>query len=315
MKDIISFTSRVKEEITMQNFNSVKLRALLSSFCMINGRLMIQESQTNLVLQTENSKIAKFMYSAFKSRYNIVPRFAYRKSMNFKRKIIYHLIIENKIDEILEDLEMLSYERRTKTFVRSEESLAGFIIGAFLATGSVNNPESSNYHLEISSNDEDVSKYILDVIGRVKTVDFTPKLIKRRNQYVVYLKKSEQIANFLIYISASQACLDFEEIRINRDYYNNDNRVQICVDANMQRTTDASKRQIDEIKIIDKMIGIKNITNEKLKLLMMMRLENEDASMSELSQMMSEKIEKNISKSAINHMFRAIKDLAEKVGK
>ncbi|MCH5180648.1 MAG: DNA-binding protein WhiA [Erysipelotrichales bacterium] len=313
MNEKQSFTSRVKEEVASQLFEGVKLRALLSSFSKINGKLVIENNETKIVLQTENAKIAKFIFLAFQTRYNISPRFAYRRSMHFNKKIVYHIIIENKVEEILEDLEMLSYEGNTKSFVRSEESLAGFVTGAFLASGSVNNPESSNYHLEISTNDEDLTNYIMNVIKRVRLVEFTPKMIKRRNQYVVYLKKGEQIANLLVLISASESCLEFENIRVNRDFYNNDNRLQICADANMARTADAAKKQIEDIKLIDTKIGIKNIPNIKMKELMKLRLDYDGASMLELSELLSEKLEKNISKSAINHLFRAIKELADRL--
>lgn len=313
MEENISFTSQVKEEIASHFFDGVRLRALLTSFIKINGKLAIQDGQTRIILQTENAKIAKFIFLALQSRYNVSPRFAYRHNMNLKKNIVYHIIVDNKVEEILEDLEILSYEGNTKSFVRSEDSLAGFITGAFLASGSVNNPESSNYHLEISTSDEELANYILNILKRVKIIQFNPKVIKRRSQHVIYLKKSEQIANFLIYISAPNSCLEFEDVRINRDYYNNDNRVQICVDANMQRTTDAAKKQSQDIKLIDEKIGIKNIPNLKMKILMNLRLEYDAASMSDLAQLMSEQLEKPISKSAVNHLFRAIKELADKL--
>lgn len=313
MAEKVSFTSKVKEEIASHTFDGVRLRALLTSFSKINGKLAIQDGQTRIILQTENAKIAKFIFLAFQSRYKISPRFAYRRNMNLKKNIVYHIIIENKVEEILEDLEMLSYEGNTKSFVRSEDSLAGFITGAFLASGSVNHPESSNYHLEMSTSDEQLANYILNILKRVKTIEFNPKLIKRRSQYVIYLKRSDQIANFLIYISASNSCLEFEDIRINRDFANNDNRMQICADANMQRTTDAAKKQSEDIMLIDEKVGIKNIPNIKMRTLMNLRLEYDAASMSDLAEMMSEQLDKPISKSAINHLFRAIKELADKL--
>lgn len=150
-------------------------------------------------------------------------------------------------------------------------------------------------------------------MGRVHSIEFTPKIIKRRNHYVVYIKKSDQIANFLIFIDAPQACLSYEDVRINRDFYNNDNRLQICINANMVRTVESSNKQREDIELIDKKIGIKNIPNVKLKTLMELRLEHEESSMVELAEMMSKKLDKPVSKSSVNHMFRAIKTLAEKL--
>ncbi len=313
MNKEFSFTAKVKEEIASHVYEGVELRALLSSFSKLNGKLVIENNLTKIVLQTENAKIAKFIFLAFQNRYSISPRFAYLRSMHFQKKIIYHIIIETKVEEILIDLEMLNYEGNTKSFVRSEKSLNGFLTGAFLASGSVNNPESSNYHLEISTSEEDLAKYIENVFKRIRFVKFTPKIIKRRSQYIVYLKKSEQIADFLKLISASEACLDFENVRVNRDFYNNDNRLQICTNANITRAANASRKQIEEIKFIDKKIGIKNIPNIKMQQLMILRLDYDGASMAELAELLSDSLDTKVSKSTINHLFRAIKNLANRL--
>lgn len=310
MDNEISFTFLVKQEIASQEFEENKIRAILSAFSKINGRLSIQNDSDKIILQTENAKVAKFIFKCLQVRYKISPRFAYLKSMHFKKSIVYHVIIEQKVDEILKDLEMLSFEGNTKSFVRSGESLEGFLIGSFLASGSVNSPYSSNYHLEISTIDEELSKYIANVITRIKYIEFKPRIIKRRNHYVVYLKKSDQIADFLKLLGASDCCLEYEDVRINRDYNNNDNRLQICTDANMFRTVQSAQKQIEDIKLIDQMVGLKNIGNDKLRLLAELRLEYEGASMIELAELLSEKLEKTISKSSVNHMFRAIKEKA-----
>lgn len=308
----ISFTALVKEEVSKLQFEGVKLQAILSAFAKLNGELTIQNNMDKIVLRTENAKVAKFIFLCLQNRYQIAPRFAYLKSMHFKKNTVYNVIVDQKIDSILQDLEMLSYEKNTKSFVRSEESLCGFLIGAFLATGSVNSPYSSNYHLEISTSDEELANYLYQIINRVKTIEFTPKIIKRRNHYVVYLKKGDQIADFLKYIGAWDSCFEYEDVRINRDYNNNDNRLQICANANMYRTVQSAKKQIEDIKYIDQVLGIKNIGNLKLKTLAMLRLEHEGASMVELANLLAEKLDKKVSKSSINHLFRSLKDLADK---
>ncbi len=313
METNLSFTAKVKNEIASQSYDGVKLKALLAAFSKINGKLIIEEGVSKLILTTENAKVAKFIFLSFQTKYHIAPRFAYLRSMHFKKNIVYHVIVESKVEEILDDLEIFKFNSNTMSFVRSEDSLSGFLLGSFLATGSVNDPLSSNYHLEISTIEEEHAKYIASIMGRVHSIEFTPKIIKRRNHYVVYIKKSDQIANFLIFIDAPQACLSYEDVRINRDFYNNDNRLQICINANMVRTVESSNKQREDIELIDKKIGIKNIPNVKLKTLMELRLEHEESSMVELAEMMSKKLDKPVSKSSVNHMFRAIKTLAEKL--
>ncbi|MCX5775831.1 MAG: DNA-binding protein WhiA [Firmicutes bacterium] len=308
-----SFTSIVKEEITTKPFNDERLRAMLSAYVKTNGRMVIQNKTTEIVLATENAKIAKFLFLIIQKLYGISPRFAYTRMMKFEKKVTYNVIIEEKSDAILEDLGVSFLSGKiSRLLVSNDDTLGGYVAGAFLATGSVNNPASSNYHLEISTTDEDYAKYLVKLVGRYKNVDLTPKIIKRRNQFVVYLKKSDQIADFLILMGATDATLEYENVRVNRDFSNNDNRWQICANANMNKVVEASGKQIEEIQIIDRVVGIEHLPNEKMKLLCRLRLDNDGASMLELAEKMSDEMHNPVSKSNINHLFRAIHEMAER---
>jgi len=99
---------------------------------------------------------------------------------------------------------------------------------------------------------------------------------------------------------------------VARDFRNNDNRWQICENANMNKTVAASDKQIEEIKIIDRVVGIDHLPNEKMKLLCQLRLANDGASMVELAEKMSETLGLMVSKSNVNHLFRAIHEMAKR---
>ncbi len=308
-----SFTSTVKEEITHKPFSEARLRALLSSYVKVNGVLSFANKQTLINVSTENAKIAKFLFLTFQKLYGISPRFAYTRKMKLEKKVTYHVIIEEKTDLILTDLAMGELGGRLVRYpIINDDILGGYLAGAFLASGSVNSPKSSNYHLEISTQDEVYAQYLAKVIERYKNTALTPKVIQRRKQYVVYLKKSDQIADFLILIGATDATLEFENIRVARDFRNNDNRWQICENANMNKTVAASDKQIEEIKIIDRVVGIDHLPNEKMKLLCQLRLANDGASMVELAEKMSETLGLMVSKSNVNHLFRAIHEMAKR---
>lgn len=315
MRPTISFTQMIKEEIASHSYEGESARAILSAFVHLNGRMTIQNRKTILTLETENAKIAKLFYLILQQRYAVSPTFAFRKQMQFEKKITYHLQIEEKVEAILDDLEIRLYDSNvTKSFLKAEENIPFFMMGAFLAGGSCNHPQSSHYHLEIATHEENLAKYLLKLLERNKAAVFGAKCIQRRNQYVVYMKKSDQIVNFVAYIGASDCCLMFEEIRVERDFINNTNRWQICVNANYKKTTDSAKHQLEDIAIIDQKLGIQNIANHKMKILCLLRKENEDASMLELAQLLSEEMETKISKSNINHLFRSIHDLAKRLG-
>ncbi len=308
-----SFTSLVKNEIASREFDTHQIRAILASFAKMNGRFSLFNGQSSLVFHTENPKIAKFIYLCLKKRYGVTPRFAYLREMRFQKVTTYHVIVEEKVEEILQDLEMLEFEGNTKSFVRNEESLRGFLCGAFLASGSVNAPESSNYHLEISTTDAAFAKYLLHVMERVKTTKFTPKSVQRRKHTVVYLKKSDQISYFLVIIGASETCLQFENVRVDRDFLNNDNRLQICMNANVSRVIQAGEKQKEDILCIQEKLGIENIPQKKMRLLCALRLKEEEASMQELANFLSEEIGSPVSKSCVMHLFKSIHQLAERL--
>ncbi len=311
----ISFTKRIKEELAAIPFEGEYIRAILGAFAKLSGRISINNKGTNLILETESAKIAKFIYLLIQKRYNVLPTFSYRRKMKFDKKISFLLQINDKADEILSDLEIDIFDNNPmRSYLKKDDMVRAYFVGAFLATGSCNNPHSSNYHLEISSQEEEMIKYLLKLLSRNKLVRFNAKMIQRRNQYVLYIKKSDQIVNFMAYIGASESCLAFEEIRVERDFINNDNRLQICADANYKKTTSSALKQLEDIAVIDRVVGIHNLSNQKMKILCYLRRENEDLSMSELADLLGQELNTSVSKSNVNHLFRAIHDLAKRYG-
>ena len=311
MQAKVSFTQKVKEEVVSVPFSDEHLRGMLASFIKINGVLKYSKDKQTIVLRTENAKIAKFIYHAIERIYGVPCRFTYSKAMNFKKRLFYNIVIE-EADYIIQDLEISFIEGKiSKNIVCNDDMIAAYLGGAFLATGSCNTPKKSNYHLEITVNDENYAKWFSKLFNKFSAGEFTAKIIKRRNAYVVYLKRSQQIADFLILIGATNATLEFENIRVDRDFSNISNRLENLDTANYNKITAAAEKQIDDIKVIDKRIGISNIRNEKQRELMRIRLENDDLSLFELAELLSKKIGKQVTRSNINHLFRAIHSMAE----
>lgn len=312
MQAKVSFTQKVKEELCSIPFSDEHLRAFLAAFIKVNGHLSISGGQSSIICKTENAKIAKFIYHSIDRIYGISPRFSYSKEMNFKKRVTYSVIIDEG-DYIVGDLEISFLDGKiAKNIVCNDDMISGYVSGAFLASGSVNSPKNSNYHLEISLNDESYAKWFSKLLIKYKGTIFEPKIVQRRNNYVVYLKKSQQIADFLTMMGCVDRTLEFENIRIERDTSAILNRYHILDSTNYKKTTDAANRQIEDIKIIDKVLGIDKVQNEKQRVLMRLRLENEDLTMFELSEKMSEELGEEISKSNINHLFRAIHTQAER---
>ncbi len=313
MSTEISFTQRIKEELIDLPYDEVKSKSILSAFIRSSGSLNISNRDTKLLLKTENNKVAKYIYGLIKKEFpeaNI--SFSYRIMMQFKKSTQYIININSNVDEILNALEINYLDNKIPYNLTDKEiKIKGYLEGLFLNNGTCSNPVSSNYHLEMYTNDESFSEAILKLIRKIKDLEFNFKIIKRRNNYVVYLKRSDQISNFLAYLEANNSCLEFESIRIDRDNANSLNRLMNMDSYNFKKTITISEQQIKDIMQIDKSLGIRNIGNEKIRELCYLRLDNKEATFSELAELLSEKINKPVSKSNINHLFIKIKEMAK----
>ena len=315
MRSKSSFTSKVKEELVSNTYpSSDRLRALLSAYIRINGSLVFRHKRTLLQLNTENAKIGKFIYQYINDIYKAKAELIVKERKNLNHSKSYMIEIDESSETIMDDLEISFLEGKiSKNIVKNDDTISGYLAGAFLAAGSVNSPVTSNYHLEIALNSENYAKWLAKLFAKYKNSNIEPKITSRRDQYVLYFKKSDQISNFLIMIGAVSSCLEFEDVRADRDLNNSYNRLTNMDTANMKRTIENGKRQAEEIRIIDQYLGIDNLGNIKERELCHLRLENEAASLQELADMMSERFKKTITKSNINHLFRSIHEFYERL--
>ena len=310
----ISFARLVKEESAKAERSVSEKKALLSSFVRINGYLRIRGKQEGLELSSENSAIAKCVYQYLHELYGVDVRFAYTRSAGFLKRMVYHVIVDDEAGKILEDLEVDFFNpEKPKNVISSSEEVAAYLTGAFLAGGSVNNPASRSYHLEICVKDEGFAKFLLKIWSKYQPHPFSCKLSKRRNQFVLYLKRGDEISDFLVLMGAKDQCLAFEDVRISRDFSSIGNRLSNLDTANYGRVVLASKRQIEEINYLFEKEGKENISNPKLLALMELRVKNPDASLDELSKLLSSELNTEISKSNINHLLRYVHTHAEEL--
>ena len=265
MKQTQTFSQFVKEELVSEvDLSNERLEALLSAYIRINGVINYSHKVTNVVLRTENAKIAKFIYSSIKQvDESVNVELSFQKKNN-RRKKTYYIIEIHDADAFLDRLSVSFLEGKiSKEIVYNDETISGYLAGAFLASGSINSPETSNYHLEITTVSENYAKWLSRLFLKYKKIELSPKIIERRDKYVIYFKKSDQISNFLVMIGAANSCMEFENQRAYRDFQNSANRLINSDLANMKKTVEIAKRQIMEIKYIDDKLGIHNLHNQK----------------------------------------------------
>ena len=307
-----TFTYSVKEEIVSLTYTKEELLPLLSGFIKVNGVLSFRNKKKYLTLKTENSKIAKLIYNSLKNCFDVSPSFSYSRKMKLNKNVVYHIILQEKVDYILETLELSDGIFSTfPSRIVLEEGLRPFIAGVFLASGTINSPTSDNYHLQMVFSSEETCKNVLKLLNRFrneKNMDF--KVFERKTKYILYLKKADQITTFLAIVNASDSMFEFENSRIEKDFINSENRLTICLTANYQKTLKKSLEQLEDIKYIKSKNQLPYLS-EKEQALAALREENPEASLLQLSFLLMEQYSLKVSKSGVNHLFASLHDKAD----
>jgi DNA-binding protein WhiA len=174
--------------------------------------------------------------------------------------------------------------------------------GAYLAGGSINNPEHA-YHMEIAVSDEEMAQAVAKLM---EGFSLPARTSERKRQYVAYLKDGEHIVNFLTLLGAHVAVLAFENVRILKGVRNDVNRQVNCDNNNAEKTVEAAARQISMIEWIDKKQGLDHLPPQ-LESMARLRLQYPDASFTELGGM----LEPPLGKSGVSARMRKLEALAE----
>ncbi|MDQ0233390.1 DNA-binding protein WhiA [Metabacillus malikii] len=307
----MSFASETKKELTNLELKPCCLKAELSALIRMNGSLSFSNRAILVDIQTENAAIARRIYTLIKKQYDVSVELLVRKKMRLKKNNVYIVRLKEMAKEILEDLSILeegfSIVRTISTsLVKKKCCKRSYIRGAFLAGGSVNNPETSSYHLEIFSLYKEHNDSLCELMN---TFDLNSKTLERKKGFITYLKEAEKITEFLNVVGAHQALMRFEDVRIVRDMRNSVNRLVNCETANLNKTIGAALRQVENIKYIDEKIGIEALP-DKLREIAKLRVEYQDVTLKELGEMVSSG---TISKSGINHRLRKLDQIAEQL--
>ena len=310
-----TFSSFVKCELAALPFSHIQKKALLAGFVRNSGTLRSTKEGDLLDLSTDYSLVAELLYRALTELFHASCRYSCVSSSGERGSLRFHVIV-SRPERIYEELDIQTSPNKIPSFVFVDENLApAYVAGAFLGCGYVNDPKTTNYHLEFSFAEESYANRFLKMLNKVNGGNFLFKSIKRRKQTIVYLKRSEKISEFLSFMGASESCLSFENIRIDRDFANIGNRLLNLDKANDSKKSQASAKQIHEIEALEAIGAFEELDNPKIGILCALRLENPDASMDALSEMMTEEMGMSVSKSNVNHLFRAIHALYfERIG-
>jgi len=306
----MSFTATIKDELSKLDMTKSENIAELSAFVRTNAKY----SDEFIEISTENKDVADRINKLFKNIYSININVLIKKSNTFNKNNIYVVEIRDKVKDILVDLSVIdtdgNYLEMPKDYiVDSIDEVKAYLRGIFLSKGSANDPKTSRYHLEILLDEKYESVFVQRLLNQFS---LNSKILMRDSKYMVYLKDSEKISDFLKLIQASRAVLYYEDIRILREQKNMTNRLNNCEQANIDKVILTCNNQINDINLIDDELGL-DFLDDKIKEACVYRLKYPETSLLELSEIISLETGSTITKSGLNHRFRKIKEIAQKI--
>lgn len=307
----MSFSGMVKEELARQISTARHCRiaeiAALLSLC---GKIT---PEGNLRIQTENSAVIRKYFTLVQKTFNIETEIAVRESRQMKKGHVYFVEIKDpaRIQTVLQGTK-LSAEEKNGTSLVLDNSLTtqqvcckrAFIRGAFLASGSISDPEKG-YHFEIVCPDGRKAEQLKELI---RSFQIEAKVVLRKKSYVVYVKEGAQIVDILAVMEANVALMNLENIRILKEMRNSVNRKVNCEMANINKTVSAAVKQIEDIKLIEEKTGFHNL-NEGLAEIAELRLRYPEATLKELGMMLNPQV----GKSGVNHRLRKLSRIADEL--
>ncbi len=292
----MSFSGNIKDELERVNAPSRHCQlaelAAIYDFCGKGSG----ESDGKIVISSENELAVRKVFTLLKKTFNMYKDYAAGKVPYSKTGQQYRL----EIDDVREADRVRSPIKVTAESMRSCCRRA-YIRGAFLAAGSVNDPEKS-YHLEIVCQDERVAHFLAELL---ESFEISAKITLRKKYHVLYVKDGTKIVEMLNVMGAHVGLMDFENMRILKEMRNSVNRKVNCETANIGKTVTAAQRQIDEIRYLMSIDAYKQLPTE-LKEMAQLRISHPEATLEELGKL----CDPQLGKSGVNHRLRRLSRMA-----
>ena len=305
----MSFSTKTKNEITTLKSTKSEMIALLSGFIRNNGSV----SNNTLYLTTENNNIAKLISEYINSVYGVNVKIEKTENLNLFKNKLNLLKLTDNLEFILQDIGYYDKENNyldtiPNYIVGANEEIRAYLRGVFLCSGSINDPNSS-YHMELSISKKEEAVFVQRLIN---IFDLNSKILSRDKGYMIYIKEAEKISDYLKILGANKAVMDYENVRIYHEKKNKTNRLNNCEQANTDKIIQTAAKQIKQIEYLKKMDVIELLDDKTLELAEY-RLRYPESSLQELAEIISLETRKPITKSGLNHRFRKINELVDKI--
>ncbi len=312
----MSFSSQIKEELSRQTAPARHCQiAEIAAILSLCGRIQISgDDHYSIKIHTENVTVARKCFTLLKKTFNIVTDISIRRNAHLGKNRIYSVAVKQHDDalRILKATKLLADDGEIgenlnvvgNVVVQNPCCRRAFLRGAFLASGSISDPEKS-YHFEIVCATEPKARQIQSIMA---TFNVEAKIVVRKKYYVVYIKEGNQIVDMLNVMEAHLSLMELENIRIVKEMRSNVNRQVNCETANINKTVSAAMKQIADIEYIRDTVGFDSLP-PGLAEIARVRLEKPDATLKELG----EELDPPVGKSGVNHRLRKLCETAERL--
>ena len=309
-----SFATEVKNELTRLPLNKTCcIAAEALALFRMSGTLILDKGRFGLRFHTKHASIARrFLSLVRQSDIGLNAETMVQKDWRLKKSNLYQLHFQSS-DETVKLLERMGiigpkgfniHGANDKPFVRKQCCRRAYLRGAFLGSGSVNRPEG-RYHLELVTTNSSFAQFIHELM---ESFDLLPRLIERKEEWVVYLKEGDAIIHFLQVIGALETLMAFENVRVVKEMRGNVNRVVNCETANLQKTVNASLRQMEVIEALEEAELLERLTFP-LREAALLRLRHPEEPLKDLAS----RFPGGLSKSGLNHRMRKLEEVGAKL--
>ena len=297
----MSFSLNVKKELVSSIPNARHCR--IAELAAVTAMSAVSRDG-RIELSSENETVNECFAALFKKLTGKDPERETAVEKAGRKKTCVTELTEKETEELKKLLKLQDGLLPGKVVVQQTCCKRAFLKGAFIACGSISNPEK-DYHLEFVLDDREKAALTAELIT---SFGIEAKIVNRKKYNVVYLKDGEHIVDVLNIMGAHVSLMELENVRIVKEMRNSINRRVNCEAANIGKTIAAATRQIEDIQFLNDTVGLDSLSDE-LRTTALLRLEFPDASLAELG----EKHDRRVGRSGVNHRLQKLSDMAERL--
>ena len=313
----MSFSTDTKNELARLNpEKKCCMLAEIAGFIRMCGSIRLAGGgKVKLIITTDNAAVARHFKVTIKEYFSAEAELEIEGGSGVKKGHTYLLTINEPemSEQILRETGILMVREGMnyisdgiyEGLIKTKCCRKSYLRGVFMGAGVLTHPEKA-YHIEFLCNTQALASDVKKLINSFTGIH--AKIVERKKLYVVYVKDSEQIVDILNIMGAHGQLFAFENTRIFKEMRNKTNRINNCDSANLDKTLDASDRHMANIRKIEELKGL-SVLPPKLYEVAVLRIENPDASLTELAEMM----EPPMKKSGINKRLMKIEEFANKM--